>query len=51
MKLNDNDIQDELIKELIVYQNKIKELKTENQNYIKENTHLKLLCKNINLEK
>ena len=30
---------------------KINELNSENQNYIKENTYLKLLCKNIFLEK
>ena len=51
MKLNDKNNQDELSKQLIEYQKKINELNSENQNYIKENTYLKLLCKNIFLEK
>ena len=51
MKLNDKNNQDELNKQLIEYQKKINELNSENQNYIKENTYLKLLCKNIFLEK
>ena len=51
MKLNDKENQNELSKQLIEYQKKINELNSENQNYIKENAYLKLLCKNIYLEK
>ena len=46
-KENQNDYE----KQILDSQKKINELNKENQNYIKENTYLKLLCKNMLLEK
>ena len=51
MKFKDNENQGDINKQLLEYQKKINELNLENQKYMKENTYLKLLCKNIALEK
>ena len=51
MKSKDNDNQNDINKQLLEYQKKINELNLENQKYMKENTYLKLLCKNLHLEK
>ena len=47
LKENQNDYE----KQILEKQNKINDLNKEIQNYIKENTYLKLLCKNMLLEK
>lgn len=51
LKSKEKENQDDNIKQILENQKKINELKLENQNYMKENTYLKLLCKNIALEK
>jgi hypothetical protein len=51
LKSKEKENQDDDIKKILENQKKINELKLENQNYMKENTYLKLLCKNIALEK
>ena len=51
LKSKEKENQDDNIKKILENQKKINELKLENQNYMKENTYLKLLCKNIALEK
>ena len=51
MKYNDKINENENNKIIIDYQKKINELYLSNQNYIKENTYLKLICQNIFLQK
>ena len=51
MKFKDNENQGDINKQLLEYQKKINELNLENQKYMKENTYLKLFCKNLYLEK
>ena len=51
LKSKEKENQDDNMKQILENQKKINELKLENQNYMKENTYLKLLCKNIALEK
>jgi hypothetical protein len=51
LKSKEKENQDDNIKQILENQKKINELKLENQNYMKENTYLKLLCKNIALDK
>ena len=51
LKSKENENQDDNIKQILENQKEINELKLDNQNYLKENTYLKLLCKNIALEK
>ena len=47
MKYNDKINENENNKIIIDYQKKINELYLSNQNYIKENTYLKLICQNF----
>ena len=51
LKSKENENQDDNIKQILENQKEINELKLDNQNYLKENTYLKLLCKNIALDK
>ena len=51
IKSKDKQNQDDLINQLLESQKKLNELNKEIQNYIKENSYLKLLCKNMMLEK
>ena len=51
IKSKDNENQNDINKQLLEYQKKLNELNLENQKYMKENTYLKLLCKNLQLEK
>ena len=51
MKYNDKINENDSNKIIIDYQKKINELYLSNQNYIKENTYLKLICQNIFLQK
>ena len=51
LKSKEKENQDDNMKQILENQKKINELKLENQNYMKENTYLKLLCKNIALKK
>ena len=51
LKFNDKDNENDNNKMILEYQKKINDLYFSNQNYIKENAYLKLICQNIFLEK
>ena len=50
-KINENGKRNDITKQLLECQKKINELNSENNNYVKENAYLKLLCKNMHFEK
>ena len=51
LKYDDKNITENNNKKIIEYQKQLNELYLSNQNYIKENTYLKLMCQNMFLEK
>ena len=51
LKYNDKNNENNNNQMIIEYQTKLNELYFSNQNYIKENTYLKLICQNMFLEK
>ena len=51
LKYNDKNSENNNNQMIIEYQTKLNELYFSNQNYIKENTYLKLICQNMFLEK